>query len=146
MNKEKTAFPVDGQLLMILPRAGASFRNPDVQLPIFRADADGYYLEMRVVGDPNDKWEVAVTRRVPLENVSADEWEEFSCQYANLDLKACTDQGISKGLEKIQDRRVRALVHGVADIFKYKTGCHCVVPVQASERAGKRSSGFFSFQ
>ncbi len=109
VNKENTAFPVDGHLLMILPRAGASFRNPDVQLPIFRADADGYYLEMRVVGDPNDKCEVAVTRRVPLENVSADEWEEFSSQYANLDLKACTDQGISKGLEKIQDRRVKRL-------------------------------------
>jgi hypothetical protein len=109
VNKEDTAFPVDGQLLMILPRAGASIKNPDVQLPIFHADADGYYLEMRVTTDSKDKSEVAVTRRVPLDNVSAQEWEDLISQYANLDLTACTDQGISKGLEKIQDRRVQRL-------------------------------------
>ena len=109
MNKEDTVFPVDGQLVMILPRAGASITNPDVQLPIFSADGDGYYLEMQVVSDPNDKCEVAVTRRVPLENVSAQEWQDFCSQYANLDLTNCTDQGISKGLEKIQDIRVKRL-------------------------------------
>jgi hypothetical protein len=109
VNKEDTAFPVDGQLLMILPRAGASIKNPDVRLPIFRADADGYYLEMRVAADPKDKSEVAVTRRVSLDNISAQEWEDLISQYANLDLTACTDKGISKGLEKIQDRRVQRL-------------------------------------
>ncbi len=28
-----TTFPVDAQLLRVLPRAGASLRNPDVNLP-----------------------------------------------------------------------------------------------------------------
>ncbi len=106
---EDTAFPVDGQLLMVLPRVGASVRNPDVQLPILRTDGNGYYLEMRVEPDPKDKSEVAVTRRVPLENLSTEEWEELKAQYANLDLSACTNQGISKGLEKIQDRRIQRL-------------------------------------
>ncbi len=52
MSKEDTAFPVDRQLLMVMPRAGASIRNPDVRSPILRADADGYYLEMRVGAGP----------------------------------------------------------------------------------------------
>jgi hypothetical protein len=67
-NIEESTFPVDGQLLMVLPRAGASIHNPDVQLPILRSDPDGYYLEMRVEGNNADPSEVAVTRRVPLED------------------------------------------------------------------------------
>ncbi|NJO42164.1 MAG: hypothetical protein HC769_07950 [Cyanobacteria bacterium CRU_2_1] len=94
---------------MVLPRAGASIKNPDVQLPILRSDADGYYLEMRVEADTRDASEVAVTRRVTLENVSVEEWEDLKRQYAALDLKICTDQGISKGLEKIQDRKIQRL-------------------------------------
>jgi hypothetical protein len=78
-------FPVDGQLLMVLPRAAASAKNPDVQLPILRSDGDGYYLEMRVEADAQEDSEVAVTRRVPLEDLSEDEWEELKEQYANLD-------------------------------------------------------------
>lgn len=107
--KSDPGFPVDGQLLMILPRAGASLKNPDVQLPILRSDPDGYYLEMRVDVDPQESGEVSLTRRVPLENLTAEEWEDLKSQYASLDLKACTDQGVSKGLEKIQDRRVQRL-------------------------------------
>ena len=106
--KEAT-FPVDGQLLMVLPRAGASVRNPDVKLPILRSDDDRYYLEMQVEADPKDEAEVAVTRRVPLENLSSEEWEELKEQYAELDFSTCADKGISKGLERIQDRRVQRL-------------------------------------
>lgn len=113
MSKDDTAFPLDGQLLMVLPRAGASIRNPDVQLPILRADADGYYLEMRVNADLKDKSEVAVTRRVQLEELSVQEWEELKAQYANLNLKLCTQEGISKGLENIQDRRIQRLFNAL---------------------------------
>jgi hypothetical protein len=109
VSKDDTAFPLDGQLLMVLPRAGASIKNPDVQLPILRADADGYYLEMRVNADPENKSEVALTRRVQLDELSVQEWEELKAQYANLNLKVCTEEGISKGLENIQDRRVQRL-------------------------------------
>jgi hypothetical protein len=109
MSKQKTTFPVDGQLLMVLPRVGASLKNPDMQLPILRSDEDGYYLEVRVEADPAERSEVAVTRRVPLEDLTAEEWEDLKAQYANLDLKNCTDQGITKGLEKIQDRRIQRL-------------------------------------
>lgn len=110
MKKEQSSFPVDGQLLMILPRAGASVRNPDIQLPILRADPDGYYLEVRVEGDLKDTSEVAVTRRVPLENLTAEEWEELKQQYAKFDFQSCLDEGINKGLEKIQDRRIQRLI------------------------------------
>jgi len=94
---------------MVLPRAGASVRNPDLQLPILRSDDDGYYLEMRVESDPKDPAEVAVTRRVPLEDLTDEEWEDLKTQYALLDLKTCAHQGISKGLEKIQDRKIQRL-------------------------------------
>ncbi|MEP0913883.1 hypothetical protein NDA02_20405 [Leptolyngbya sp. ST-U4] len=107
--QENGSFAVDGQLLMVLPRAGASLRNPDVQLPILRADEDGYYLEMRVESDSNDPSEVILTRRVQLENLSVEEWEELKQQYADLDLQSCSDEGISNGLEKIQDRRIQRL-------------------------------------
>lgn len=109
MKEENATFPVDGQLLMVLPRAGASIINPDVQLPILRSDVDGYYLELRVEADIKDISEVAVTRRVPMENLSAEEWEGLKTQYSKLDLKVCKDHGISKGLEKIQDRRIQRL-------------------------------------
>jgi hypothetical protein len=107
--KEESAFPVDGQLLMLLPRAGASVKNPDTHLPILRSDQDGYYLEMKVEADAQEESEVAVTRRVPLDNLSAEEWEDLKQQYAKLDLQTCSDQGISNGLEKIQDRKIQRL-------------------------------------
>ena len=109
LNKSSLNFPVDGQLLMVLPRAGASVGNPDVRLPILRSDGDGYYLEMRVEADTEDAGEVALTRRVPLEDLTADEWEELKQQYDSLDLEALADQGIGKGLEKIQDRKIQRL-------------------------------------
>jgi hypothetical protein len=95
---------------MVLPRAGAALSNPDVQLPILRSDGDGYYLEMRVEADGRDATEVAVTRRVPLENVSEEEWEELQAQCSNLDLQSFVDLGVSKGIEKIQDRRIERLL------------------------------------
>jgi hypothetical protein len=109
MKKPEATFPVDGQLLMVLPRAAASLKNPDVQLPILRSDADGYYLEMRVEADPNDSSELTVIRRVPLDNLSAEEWNELKTEYAKLDISVCANKGISKGLEKIQDRRIQRL-------------------------------------
>jgi hypothetical protein len=109
LSEKDLTFPVDGQLLMVLPRAAASVKNPDVRLPILRSDGDGYYLEMRVEADTDDAGEVAVTRRVPLEDLTADEWEELKQQYDSLDLEALVDQGISKGLEKIQDRKIQRL-------------------------------------
>jgi hypothetical protein len=109
LSEKDPTFPVDGQLLMVLPRAAASINNPDIQLPILRSDGDGYYLEMRVEADTNEAGEVAVTRRVPLEDLTVDEWEELKQQYDSLDLEALADQGISKGLEKIQDRKIQRL-------------------------------------
>lgn len=94
---------------MVLPRAAAALKNPDVHLPVLRADEEGYYLEMQVEADASESSEVALIRRVPLENLSAEEWEDLKAQYANLDLQACTDRGVSKGLEKIQDRKVQRL-------------------------------------
>lgn len=94
---------------MVLPKAGAALNNPDVRLPILHSDADGYYLEMRVHGDATESGEIAVTRRVPLDNVTTEEWESLKKDYAALDFKSIPDQGIAKGLEKLQDRRLQRL-------------------------------------
>ncbi|MGH2415898.1 MAG: hypothetical protein ACRDEA_19855 [Microcystaceae cyanobacterium] len=107
---DEEVFPVDGQLLMILPRAGASLRNPDVQLPTLRTDASGHYLEMRVEPDSGERSEVAVIRRVPIEDLCEEEWKELKTQCASLDLSVCADRGISKGLEKIKDPRIQRLL------------------------------------
>lgn len=102
-------FAVDSKLVKLLPRAGASFRNPDVRLPVLRSEpGGGYYLEMRVEEDPEEASEVGLTRRIPLENISAEEWRELKQQYDDLDLEACLSKGI-KGLEQIEDLRFRRL-------------------------------------
>lgn len=109
MKQPDATFPVDSQLLMVLPRASASIRNPDVQVPILRSDADGYYLEMRVEADPQEAGELALVRRVPLEDLSEEELIELKAEYAKLDWTACLQKGVSNGLEKIQDRRIQRL-------------------------------------
>jgi hypothetical protein len=105
----KDFFPVDGQLLMVIPRASASIRNPEVQLPILRKDKGNYYLEMQVNADTEDERELAVTRRVALDKLSQAEWKELEAQYDNLDLSVCNDVGINKALENIKDCRIRRL-------------------------------------
>ena len=109
-SNQTETFPIDGQLLMVLPRAGASIKNPDIQLPIFHKGADGYYLEMQVKEDPTNKSEIAVTRRIPLDSLSKEDWDILNYQYENLDFKVCQTEGISKGLEKIEDRRIQRLL------------------------------------
>ncbi|NEP20250.1 MAG: hypothetical protein F6J97_25775, partial [Leptolyngbya sp. SIO4C1] len=74
-----------------------------------RSDGESYYLEMRVEADPEEASEVAVTRRIPLEDLSVEEWEELKEQYDSLDLATYLGEGI-KGLEKIQDRRIQRLI------------------------------------
>lgn len=108
MLQEET-FPVDGQLLMVLPRAGASASNPDLRLPILRSDGEGYYLEVRVDADAQGPGEVAVVRRLPLDDLSDDEWQELRQQYNSIDFGSLIDQGVTKGLEKIQDRKTQRL-------------------------------------
>ena len=66
MGSQMELFAVDGQLLRLLPRAGASLRNPDVNLPVLRSAGDEYYLEMRVESNPDEPSEVGLTRRIPL--------------------------------------------------------------------------------
>ena len=105
----KNFFPVDGQLLMVMPRASASIRNPEVQLPILRKDKNNYYLEMQVNGDSEDERELAVTRRVSLDKLSQAEWNELEAQYNNLDLSFYNDVGINQALENIKDCRIRRL-------------------------------------
>jgi hypothetical protein len=107
--KVDTNFPVDGQLMMILPRASASVKNPDVRLPILRSDGEGYFLEMRVEADESEESEVAVTRRIPLDDLTSEEWEDLKQQYDNFDLEACISKGIASGIENIQDRKLQRL-------------------------------------
>lgn len=105
----KQFFPVDGQLLMVMPRASASIRDSDVQLPILRKDKGNYYLEIQVNADSNDERELAVSRRVSLNELSQAEWKDLEAQYSNIDLSVCSDVGINRALENIKDCRIRRL-------------------------------------
>ena len=102
-------FPVDGQLLRVLPRAGAALRNPDVQLPTLRSDKNGFYLEMKIEGSAEDEGEISVTRRIPLNDLTLEEWEELKKKYEEFDFNTCIHKGLNKGLEKIQDRKIQRL-------------------------------------
>jgi hypothetical protein len=88
--------------------------------------------------------EVPVTRRVPLENLSAEEWEELSAQYANLDLSACTDLGISKALEKIPGRRVQRLFMALLTFLNPRQVA--IVLYLYKEAAGQGNSPLLSFR
>ncbi|WP_180277800.1 hypothetical protein [Nostoc sp. 'Peltigera malacea cyanobiont' DB3992] len=68
---------------MILPRAAATIRNPDVQLPIFQVDADGYSWKCEFKLTPKTKAKLLLpscsTRRYYGRAV-----EEIKEQYANV--------------------------------------------------------------
>jgi hypothetical protein len=102
-------FPVDGQLLKVLPRASASVRHPDLQEPTLYCDGNSYYLEMRVESNTEEEGEVAVTRRVPLDYLTDEEWQELKASYGQLDLSKISEQGLGAGLETISDRRIQRL-------------------------------------
>jgi hypothetical protein len=104
------AFPVDGSLLLLLPRAGASPRNPDVRMPILRSDPEGFYLEMRIESDPSDPTEFPLIRRIPLEQLNEADWLTFKTEYTKLDAKVWTTQGVAKAVESISDRRIQRLL------------------------------------
>jgi hypothetical protein len=106
-------FPVDAQLLMLLPRAGASLRHADVRSPMLRSDPDGYYLEQRLEMDPEDSSELGLTRRIVLDQLSAPEWEQLKTAFAAFDRLTCREVGVSKGLEVIHDRRLERLLTGI---------------------------------
>ena len=109
MKKEELEFPVDGALIRVLSRAGVSIKNPDVRPLIFYDDGNKYAIEMRIDADPEEKGEMEVIRRVPLDNITADEWEDLKHQYAQLDLNLCISEGISKGLEGIEETPIQRL-------------------------------------
>ena len=109
MKREEAKFPVDGALIRVLSRAGVSIRNPDVRPLIFYDDGNKYAIEMRIDADPEEKGEMEVIRRVPLDNITADEWEDLKDQYAQLDLNLCITEGISKGLEGIEETPIQRL-------------------------------------
>ncbi len=132
-------FAVDGQLLRILPRAGASLRNPDVNLPVLRSNGNEYYLEMRVDADPDEDSEVALTRRIPLDDISEHEWEELKEQYDSLDLEAYLGKGGIKGLEKIEDRRLSRWMASLLTFLNPRQVAIVLYLYRASAQQGKSS-------
>jgi hypothetical protein len=106
-------FAIDAQLLMLLPRAGASLRHPNVRSPLLRSDPDGYYLEQRLEMDPDENSEFSLTRRVLLDHLQPQEWDDIKTQFEMFDVVACRDSGMSKGLVAIGDRRLERLLTGI---------------------------------
>lgn len=132
------AFPVDGKLLMILPRAAASLRNPDFQQPTLYYDGGRYYLAMTLEPDPDEESEVAITRRMRLDEFSEAEWEELQEHYKKLDLRLCRQKGINKVLEAIPDRRVQRLF---AALLTFLNARQIAILLYLYQEAAKQKNG-----
>jgi hypothetical protein len=111
LEKKKSMFQVDGTLLMILPNAVSSLKNPDGPQPILRSDDGGHYLEMRCGENSTSDadGELPITRRIPLDNFTQQEWEQLQEEYSKLNFQNCMSEGVNKSLENIQDRRIQRL-------------------------------------
>ena len=109
MAPKKKKFPIDGQFLMILPKAGSSLKNA-VKKPILHSDENGHFIEIKIKADPENLNEVDVTRRIPLENYTEHEWERLKNQIAQMDMQTCLEQGIHKFLERIDDTKLQRLL------------------------------------
>jgi hypothetical protein len=107
------AFAIDGQLLRLLPRAGASLRHPHVRLPVLRSDPDGYYLELRLEANPQETSELGLTRRIWLEGLTPPEWEALQAEFEQVDWTQCQRQGVSAGLATLHDRRLERILTGL---------------------------------
>jgi hypothetical protein len=110
---ENAAFAVDAQLLMLMPRAAATLRHPNVRMPMLRSDPDGYYLEQRLEMDPEDGNEFSLTRRIGLDYLTPEEWDGMKTAFELFNLEACQELGVSKGLEVVSDRRLNRLLTGL---------------------------------
>lgn len=111
---ELSFFPVSSQVLDVLIHVGATIRNPDVQPPVVRSGQDGRYLEMHISTDSEDNSEqIACVRRVSLDHLSVEEWEQINKHCADLQLQSCVDNGLSKELEQIEDERIRRAIYAL---------------------------------
>jgi hypothetical protein len=109
MNTDNKRFPIDGGLASVFHRGGASLKNPDAQLPILRGDAEGSFLQVTIEADPHEPSEIPITRRIPLENLSEEDWENLKLCYRNMDFQKVIEQGLSAELEKIHDVKLQRL-------------------------------------
>lgn len=104
-----SGFPVDKTVLELLARAGASARNPAVAPPIVSTGRDGQrFLKVRIAPDPDDPDDSEVVRRIPVNNLSEEQWDQLKHECVNLQLR---DKGLSQELESIQDEQLRRLIY-----------------------------------
>ena len=99
--------PVSAHLLRLLPRAGASLRNPDLRSPLLRLDPGGNFLEMRLESDDREAsgFECGLVRRMSLEALSGEDIEALRSAVELLDWGAATGLGVSQGLLGLESRR-----------------------------------------
>jgi hypothetical protein len=103
-------FPVDAQLLMLMPRAGVTLRHPDWRSPIVRRTPEGDYLEQRIEGNDEETSEIGLTRRIFLGKLSEVEWATTQTLLAQVDWVNCQRVGVTKGLAHLTDRRWQRLL------------------------------------
>jgi hypothetical protein len=120
VNSNEEMFGVSGKLIRIMPRAGASLRNPDLGMPVLKTGEDGNYLEMTIDADAEDATEVEVTRRIPLRGFSKEEWEILKSEYAKLNLELCRQEGLKSALEKIADIKIRRLFETLLTFLDFR--------------------------
>jgi hypothetical protein len=137
MGEAQSVFPFDGQIAKYLPRGGATLKNPDAQTPNLRQDDKGvWFLEMTFAADPEHQSEVELTRRIPLDNLSQEDWQSLQHWYANLDFKKIIAQGISNGLDKIDDTKVQRLFMSLLTFLNPRQVAMLIYLYQAADNQG----------
>lgn len=111
-------FGVDGEIVRYLPRGGATLKHPDAaERPTIERDGERWFLQLRIGQNTEGSGERSaapeVIRRIPLDNLSEEDWENLKLYYNNIDFQDVIDKGLVKSFMKITDRKVQRMFIGL---------------------------------
>ncbi|MEM1369258.1 MAG: hypothetical protein AAGG02_14870 [Cyanobacteria bacterium P01_H01_bin.15] len=111
MSEQLEIFPVDGDVIRVLPEASTSFKTVRGGPKLIR-DGDRVFLQMGIENEPSShsaQFEVSA-RRLEVSEFAEDDIELLRSQIEALDIELCKTKGLKKGLESINDGRFRRLL------------------------------------
>jgi hypothetical protein len=116
-DKDKGFFPVDGDFIQMLPKAGASFKHEDAsERPTLETIDGKLHLVFRMRSPQQNPLsaegqkigqEYEPTRSLPLENFSKKDLQILTEFYQKFDFGEIIAQGLCAALEKVNDRKVQ---------------------------------------
>lgn len=102
-------FPVDGEMIRIFPSGNTAVREDLLEKPTLEVIDGKRYLAFRVQ-DPsplNDTEQIERLRLFPLDSFTNEDVQKLQDFYQNFDFREVISKGLCKGLEKINDEKIR---------------------------------------